>query len=329
MTPVCDIVVLTWNRADLLRPCIESILKHTDVPSRVMVVDNASTDPEAVAYLNELKKHPGTALVHLEVIQRANNDGFGQGMNDGMSRTSAPWICLANNDILVTEGWLSEMIRVASDNPQIGLLNPMSNQFGLTPKSNETVDDLARRLLPRQGTWLENWSCVGFYMLMPRLVFQKVGFFDPLFGFAYHEDADYSLRVAQAGFLCAIAKGAYVYHHGGSSLKDDPLNDQFFSNSGKIFSTKWNRTASQRIAWISPALNGFSQEEIQGELRRLANEGHKIWFFCTKETASAAPNHYHVVPVQLPKFLFPILVSWKIAAKKKKFQRVIRSPAQA
>ncbi len=327
-TPLCDIVLLTWNRADLLKPCIESILKHTDVPSRVLVVDNASTDPEAIAYLNELKKHPGTPLVQLEVIQRANDDGVGAGMNEGLSHTKADWICLANNDILVTEGWLSEMIRVASANPQIGLLNPMSNQFGLTPKNSETVDDLARRLRPQQGTWLENWSCVGFCMLMPRPVFQKVGLFDPLFGFAYHEDADYSLRAAQAGFLCAIAEGAYVYHHGGSSLKEDPQNDRFFSESGKVFFKKWNRPLSQRIAWVSPRLNGSSKEEIRQALCRLANEDHKIWFFCTQETASASPNHYNVVMVRLPKLFFSIAALWKIAAKKKKFQRVIHSPAQ-
>ncbi len=324
MKPLCDIVLLTWNHADLLKPCVERFLRHTDVPSRILIVDNASTDPDAIAYLKEVEGK-STELVRIEVVRRAHNDGFGQGMNDGMSRTSAPWICLANNDILVTEGWLSEMIRVAETHPKIGWLNPMSNQFDQTLKSPETPEKIAQRLSVHRGEWLENWSCVGFCVLMPRQVFEKVGLFAPEFGFMYFEDADYSLRVIQAGFLCGIAQGAYVYHHEGSTMKKNPAREALFAKSQERFFAKWNRIPSERIAWIQNRLNGVPEAEIRERIRKLANDDHKIWFFCTPQTASMAPSHYNVVPVQFPGWFFRWGLAWRLATKKKKFHRVIHA----
>ncbi len=110
----CDLILLTWNRPDLLKPCIERILRSTRLPCRLLIVDNASTDPEARAYLPTIR---GTEWVDTEVIIRPSNDGFSIGMNEGMARSTAPWVCLLNNDILVTEGWLEEMLRVRLGDP--------------------------------------------------------------------------------------------------------------------------------------------------------------------------------------------------------------------
>ncbi|MBI4353634.1 MAG: glycosyltransferase family 2 protein [Candidatus Omnitrophica bacterium] len=320
MSILCDLVLQTWNRPDLLIPCVERILQHTTIPSRLLIVDNASTDPEALAFLERVQ---GTSLVTVEVVRRAANDGFGKGMNDGLRRTTAPWICLLNNDIVVTVGWLEELLAVAQANPAIGALNPMSNEFNIEPAApRETVDELAGRLQSHHGQWLENWACVGFCFLFSREVFQQVGYFDEGFEFMYAEDKDYSLRIRQFGRLCAIAEGAYVYHHVGSTARNHPKRWDLFARNEERLHRKWNLTPSQRIAYLlaSRAAKDTARERI----RQLANQGHRVWVFYAPDGHDAIPRHFQVVPQRLGRFGFWPRAMGRILFKKKKFHQVIR-----
>jgi len=317
----CDLVLLSWNRPDLLKPCVERILTHTRLPSRLIIVDNASTDLEALQFIDRAQ---GNDSVELSVVRRSQNDGFAKGMNEGLSHTNAPWICLINNDILVTEGWLSQMLEVAQTHPKIGLLNPMSNEFNLSPRPGETIDALAQRLSVYQGQWIENWAGVAFCLLFPRRILEKVGPLDEEFRFMYFEDTDYSLRVREAGFTCGIARGAYVYHHGGASAKLHPAREQIFRENEERFYRKWPLVQPQRIAWVLPQAPPLSSlEQLQSRIRRLANEGHKVWVFCTSDAQGAIPDHIRVHPIVLSKVLFPFLVVWRVVFKKKKFHRII------
>lgn len=319
--PICDIVLLTWNRPELLIPCVESILRHTDIPCRLILVDNASTDPKAVEFLENLR---GTERVRLELVRRAHNDGFSIGINDGLSRTTAPWVCILNNDVLVTEGWLGEMIRVAENNPDIGLLNPMSNEFGAYPPKPGAVDEAAAHLRNRAGQWTEFWTAVGFCMLIPRQILEKVGLLDQKFRFIYFEDADYAMRVRRAGFRCGIAKGSYVYHLGSGTMNHNPEKLRMFEENRRLFLQKWNLPASQRVAWALPFKSRPEEmEDLRGRIRFFANQDHTLWIFCTKETAPFVPEHLNVRALVHSKISFYAVALWMICFKKKRFQKIL------
>src|SRR6185369_16177846 len=55
--PVVSIVIPTFNKAEYLYQCLESILAHTQVPFEVVVVDDCSTDvtPELLARLDNVR----------------------------------------------------------------------------------------------------------------------------------------------------------------------------------------------------------------------------------------------------------------------------------
>ena len=320
MSPLCDLILLTWNRPDLSIPCVERLLRHTTVSSRLIIVDNASTDPQALAFLERVR---GTPLVDVEVVRRAENEGFAKGMNAGLTRTAAPWICLLNNDILVTAGWLEELIRVAQANPIIGALNPMSNEFNLEPaRPHETIDELAGNLRSRQGRWLENWLCVGFCLFFSREVFEQVGGLDETFRFMYSEDKDYSFRIRQLGRLCAIAEGAYVYHHGSSTMKQHPDRWKLLQENEERLYRKWSMERPQRIAVL---LNGHSEasEEARERIRRLANAGHRVWVFHDAANQRSFPRHFQVVPQRLGTVGFLSHATGRILLKKKKFHQIV------
>ena len=226
-------VLLTWNRRDLLEPCVERLILHTRRANRLIIVDNGSTDPDALAYLDRL-----AAEQHgwVEVVRWPENRSIAAALNAGLALTSAPWICLLNNDILVTSGWLEEMLSVAERGQDIGLVNPMSNEFNCEPsRSGETIDDLARRLQARRGQWVEHWVGVGFCLVLSQRVLRLVGMLDEAFLGGYFEDADYALRVQHAGLRCVIAEGAYVYHHGSATMRHDPGRSRLFQENEARF----------------------------------------------------------------------------------------------
>lgn len=324
--PMCDLVLLSWNRPNLLVPCVERLLAFTDVPSRLFILDNASTDRETLAYLDQLHHRRGTGTVELVVVRRPRNDGFAIGMNDGLSRTSAPWICLLNNDILVTDGWLSEMIRVAAANPQIGLVNPLSNEFNVGPSMpGPEVDAVATQRRADRGRWLENWMGVGFCLLFSRQVFERVGYFDDQFRFLYGEDADYSLRVQASGLICAIAEGAYVFHHKRSTPKENPALAKLLQENEARFFRKWQKTPPQRIAYVLGDHRGTTTSRVAERLRALANEGHSLWVFHTRRNQPCVPRHFKIRSERVVPVIRAVQVVARVLTKKKRFQRLIVS----
>ncbi len=78
-------VVVTWNRAELLERVLRAVDQQTVPPSRVLVVDNASTDetPELLTRLTEELE------VRIEVTRLARNSGGAGGFHAGIERASA------------------------------------------------------------------------------------------------------------------------------------------------------------------------------------------------------------------------------------------------
>lgn len=234
--PFCDIILLSWNNPHLLKNCVESVFKNTDSPARLIIVDNGS-DPETVRYLRALK---GTEILPVEVLLNTTNEGFAKGNNRGMKHSSAPYVCLLNNDTLVTRGWLRIMIEAAQSDSSIGIVNPASNSFGGGPAENNlaSVEAYARsRMEPVR--LIEMGSAIGFCFLIKRAVINAVGLLDERYEKAYYEDIDYCLSAKQAGFICVMATGAYVYHVEKASSGGKTKNVDFIQKNRRRFLNKW------------------------------------------------------------------------------------------
>ncbi len=317
---VCDLILLTWNRVDLTRPCVERILKSTQLPVRLIIVDNGSTDQASQAFLHEVT---GTSWVQVEVIRRPRNDGYAVGMNTGLANATAPWVCLLNNDILVTDGWLEEMIRVGESDRSLGLINPMSNEFGVSPQPEQSIDSVAEQCRHQPHAWIEHWGGVGFCLLIPQPVLKAVGGLDEEFQFMYFEDADYSLRVRQAGFHCAVAERAYVWHHGSATMKQDPSRDQRFADNANRFYHKWPQAKPQRIAWILGRKQARLPDPLPEQIRELANRGHKVWVVGIDPTTDRLPRHLHIVPKMISSLGRAVKILAWVLTKKKRFHRIV------
>jgi GT2 family glycosyltransferase len=325
MDYICDIVVLTWNQKNTTKDFIESFQKNTILPARLIIIDNASKDDTA-SYLKSLKD---TELVKFKVIINDQNKGFVGGMNQGIEASSAPYVCLANNDLIFTSGWLKEVIRVFENDTAIGVLNPNSNNLGPKPKPGESIEGCARRLKQESFTdFLELPFCIGFCMFIKREVINKVGGLSKEFQPMFFEDSDYSMKAKKAGYKVGVAHKSYVWHIEHASFVQWPQEkERIFVQSRQTFTKKWGKIL--RIGWIVK-----NEKDIIDNLERAVNlsrEGNYLFFYGVniennrREIFKKAGLTLHS-GVNCVSFRSIIGIIIKVIVKKKKFNLLIVPP---
>jgi len=314
----CDLILLSWNNLALLKQCVESLARSTDIACCLIIVDNGSTEPGLREYIEGLK-NPG--MLEIKPLFNSSNEGFARGMNRGLRESVAPYACILNNDIIATEGWLSEMIKVAESDPSIGIVNPSSNNFGLRPGKDITLEEFAKGLRPQSGRWVEMNACVGFCMLMKREVIKKIGFLDDKFGYAYFEDTDYGRRAQQAGYKCVMAKGCYVFHAEGRSGKFLKDKNETFDRSARVFEQKWG--AIKRIIFIVTKDDSASREVIAAKIKNELRAHNRVWLFAESGLdLGPLPEHLDLMRSDFPRNFFKLRSFWNIIIRKKKFDRI-------
>jgi GT2 family glycosyltransferase len=253
---ICDLVLLSWNHLEQTRPCLESLFATTDVPSRLFIVDNGS-EPEVRAFLKGVR--PQGAIQDVVLLQNDTNEGFPRGMNRGIRSSSAPFVCLLNNDLRFTQGWLTEMIEAARAHPDAGLINPASNNFGNVPPAGMPLEAYAGRLRPLRGEITEMGMCVAFCMLITRGLIERIGLLSEEVERIFFEDEDYGARAQQAGFRCVVAESSYVWHAEHQTVRRMPERDALFAKNRRWCNERWGRWV--RMAWprFDPVVPGSDE----------------------------------------------------------------------
>ena len=93
-------VIPTYNRAHLIGPAVESVLRQTKQPAEIIVVDDGSTDDtrEQVASFGDLVRY----------IYQANS-GASAARNRGVREARSEWIAFLDSDDLWLETHLERM----------------------------------------------------------------------------------------------------------------------------------------------------------------------------------------------------------------------------
>lgn len=320
--PLFDIIALTWNNKQVTRDFVESFLGNTAISTRLIIIDNGSSDG-TTEYLSSLKDS-GNCII--KVVLNRENKGFVGGMNQGIEASNAPYVCLANNDLIFTKGWLEEIISVFKKYDNIGVLNPNSNNLGTPPASGNSLEGFAKDLRNKyEGIFVEMPFCIGFCMVIKREIIDKIGGFSEEFAPLFFEDSDYSMKVKREGFLIGMAKGSYVWHKEHASVdKLGRKKEELFTKSKRIFLKKWGSIL--RIAWVVDSCQELLDNLENGI--RLARGGNYIWFFVNNffEQKSAIFKKNNLVEhsgVKFIEFRNVFDLSWKILKKKKRYDIIM------
>ena len=120
--PLVSIVILAYNQLEYTKKCIESIVENTNVFFELILVDNGSTDGTAEYLESELTSLIASGM--LRIIKNDKNLGYARGNNQGMAIAGGEYILLLNNDVVVTPGWLSCLLKCAEKYSDIGIVGP-------------------------------------------------------------------------------------------------------------------------------------------------------------------------------------------------------------
>ena len=224
-SPLISVVVVNWNRRELLRACLESLKRQQAVDFEVLVIDNGSDDgsPEMVAKDFALIGNKPTKL-----IRNSMNMGFCAANNQGIQAAHGTLVALLNNDAEAGPDWLCALSRAFESRPDVGmaaskilvyedptridkaghLIYPDGQNRG---RGMGDLDD-GRFDTPGEVLWPD--GCAAMYHMQ---MLNEIGVFDEDF-FAYGDDAELGLRARIAGWKCLYVPAAVVRHHRGSTL---------------------------------------------------------------------------------------------------------------
>jgi GT2 family glycosyltransferase len=239
-----------FNGSAMLAELLESLDRQT-VRCDVVVVDNGSTD-DSVATTRE-------RFPWVEVIELANNHGYGRALNLAIAQCPGDPIILLNNDVRCEVDFIEEMLRTLHAGVEMvsGLLTLHSK-----PDVIDSAGIIAdrRTLMAFDYLQSEPLSCApgkpaplsptGGAALYSRAAFEAVGGFDERIQ-AYYEDLDLGLRLRVAGASCALASGATGTHRYSATLGA--------SSGAKYALTGWSRAYLLRRYGVMRSLNGAAR----------------------------------------------------------------------
>jgi|GEM_PF-1915778 len=263
------IVIPCWNGLADTRVCLEAVLRNTNVPFEIVVVDNGSTDGTA-RYVRSLRDRRVRLIVH------ATNLGFSRAINRGLAVARGPYAVWLNNDCVVTPGWLERLQRALERAPWIGAVGPMTDGAnglqrvsGRPPAARDLARFAAACSLAYDGRMTWAHRLVGFCVLHRTELLRRIGFLDERFGLGCYEDFDWSLRARQAGYELYVAEDVFVAHRGHASFIENRVeHGELMRRNRALFVEKWCRQGLEFLDELEDTLETTRLRERRRAARR-------------------------------------------------------------
>lgn len=248
-----SIIALSYNQLEYTKAFVESVLNFTKLPFELILVDNES-HKETVRYLSELPSKDE----RIKVILNDKNLGFPGGVNKGIKAAQGKYILIANNDIVVTDGWLERMVELAETERKIGIVGPISNSVSGVQLDKEaeysSLDEMheyASAIKEKNRGKTFSFPRVAFLCtLIKKEVINDLGGLDERFSPGNFEDDDFCLRAQIAGYKTIIAADVFIHHFGSKSFTAEGTEKyaQRLGVNKNIFVKKWG--ADPEDIWL-------------------------------------------------------------------------------
>lgn len=229
--PLVSLIIPTRDAVDLVRQCINSILARTTYQNyEIILVDNGSTDPDALAYFRSLAELPG-----FKVIRDEHEFNYSALNNLAVAQASGEVIGLINNDIeVISEDWLGEMTSLALQ-PGVGAVGARlwypdrTLQHGGVLLGVGGVANHAHRQRVQgdagyfgRAQLIQGFSAVTAACLVVRKAhYQSVGGLNERDLKVAFNDVDFCLRLGQAGLRNVWTPHAELFHHESATRGQD------------------------------------------------------------------------------------------------------------
>ncbi|MEW5873680.1 MAG: glycosyltransferase family 2 protein [Candidatus Zixiibacteriota bacterium] len=227
------VVIVTYNSADDIEPCLESVRSASARPLQVVVVDNASTDgtPNLVR----------DAFPEATLLTNSTNRFYAAANNQGLAVAGGEYVLLLNPDVLLPVGGIDALVRELNAHPDCVAIAPkLIDPRGRRQASLREFpgfdtlwfDLLGLSLLfpksPRFGRWRMGWfdgatsrrvdQPMASCLLIRRGAIAEIGLFDERYPMFFN-DVDWCRRVADRGWGIWYTADVAARHRGGASTR--------------------------------------------------------------------------------------------------------------
>lgn len=199
--PFLSIIVCTYNRADLLLGCLESLVLQV-VGCRlfeVIIVDNNSTDNTQANVLEFIKKYPNFRYVSVR------SQGLSHARNCGWRKARGKYVAYIDDDAKATPRWCERILNAFETvTPTPAAVGGQILPFYETTPPPWFTDDFEIRTWGTNAGFLEPpqamYGFSGSNMAFPRRILERFGGFSTQFGIVggklrMGEDAEFFYRI--------------------------------------------------------------------------------------------------------------------------------------
>ncbi|MBF0537548.1 MAG: glycosyltransferase family 2 protein [Nitrospirae bacterium] len=290
--PKVVIILVNYNgHADTIQ-CLQSLTTTPCGASRVIVVDNGSTDGSVAKIgkwiIERGLMESGVGAGFVEVIALQTNTGFGVANNVGMEHSfcgDCDYVLLLNNDTVVVEGFLPTMLQTFDTFKDAGIVGGVVRDYYRQRDvwfSGGHIDYIRGAFYHRHDTcrgMRQSGFITGCLMLIPRRVYREIGGFDDIY-FLNVEDIDLCCRVRDAGYRLVVNCDAVIYHKISASIGGlySQRQQYYFHRNRMLFFSKSLKGIRRRLfyglqfliaipAWLGIQLLRGNLNAVKGALK--------------------------------------------------------------
>ena len=250
--PLVSVLILTYNRNDLLKDCLTSVLKSDYANLEFIVSDNGSSENIA-GFVEENYPKKGIKVVRLQ-----ENKGLTGGFNFGYKFCQGKYIMLLSNDTKLDKRAITLMVDMLEKDPIIGIVSPRIIQMR-DPKFLHHAGSFMTYtgflyhygiLQNKNGKKYQNnyyiFSCNGAGFLIRKEAVEKTGLFDEDF-FYFYDDSDLSHRIWLSGYTIVYCGRAKLWHLWSATMQGANSKIWYYNHRNHLSSFIRNLSLSYLI----------------------------------------------------------------------------------
>lgn len=239
------VVIINYKTPDLLRQCLESILKiNPELLEKILVIDNNSEDGSEEMLFKEFPK--------IKALFSQYNSGFGQAINWGIHNAPADvdYYLFLNPDIIIRDQAIRKMVNYMDLHHDVALIGPKLLNPDLSVQSS-CRRFIAPHLILYRRTFLGRFSFAkkalgkflmedidhnktqevdwifGACMMVRAAAIKDTGLMDERY-FLYFEDMDWCRRFWEQGWkVCYYPQAEMVHYHRRDSAAESGFSALF------------------------------------------------------------------------------------------------------
>lgn len=213
--PQLSLIICTYNRADLLTYCLDSLADQLPVDSwELLVIDNNSTDSTRQITQQFFTDHPAIQGRHLLETQQ----GLSHARNRGYREARAPWVLYLDDDAQAAADLLQRAVWLI-DHTDYQIIGGVYHPWYHYGRPRWYRDRYASNVRPETTLSVppSNYVATGGIMLWKRTLLETLGGFDPRVGMvgnkiAYGEETYLQAKARARGIAVAYDPRLIIYH---------------------------------------------------------------------------------------------------------------------